>query len=109
MTIFEMLDVLESEIAELRAERARLRSALGNAEGRLRTISEALPPTVERRNRSKRSRKEDHPRTEADSPAAPPCPETNTATVERSIPSLGKRVALGRGLAQLRRTSTPDG
>jgi hypothetical protein len=105
MTTLEMLDAIESEIARLRTEQTRLVSALENAESELRTITEVLRPPAEGGKRSKRVRKDNGPQTPGESPAASPAPEANTETVEPGCRPLGKRVALGRGLAQLRRTS----
>lgn len=106
MTVLEMLDVVESKIALLQTERIRLLSALEDAEKRLRTIGEALrPSSVEGPKRPKRSRNAGGPHSPGKVPASSLASETNTTTVERGCRPVGKRVALGRGLAELRKTS----
>jgi hypothetical protein len=96
MTILEMLDALEHEIAGLRAERARLISALEDAERRLQTIREALGPPVEPAGAKPQRRKGTPSR--RPSPAA----AADGTTPERSGNHLGKRIALGRGMKQVR-------
>lgn len=111
MTIVEMLDVLENEIARLRADRTRLVSALEDAERRLNTAEEDPRPRTGSRKRSKRPRRQTGPKINAKpqtpSPAAAP-PESTTPRAAAAAPN-GKRIALGRGLAQLRRKPAPEG
>ncbi len=111
MTIVDMLDVLENEIVRLRADRTRLASALEEAERRLSVTKEESRPKAKSRKRSKRSRKNTGPKIKGKpltpSPIASP-PEPTTAQTTVAAPN-GKRIALGRGLAQLRRKPVPDG
>lgn len=105
MTVWEMLDILEGRIARLGAERAQLASALAEAERQLQTMGKAARPKTARRKPAKKSRK----RTAA-KPAPQSTPAAAAIATPPAAPSLGKRIALGKGLAQLRarRQHSPD-
>ena len=105
MTVWEMLDILEGRIARLGAERAQLASALAEAERQLQTMGKAARPKTARRKPAKKSRKRS-----AAKPAPQPTPAAAAVAFPPAAPSLGKRIALGKGLAQLRarRQHSPD-
>ena len=98
MTIIEMLDALEGEIVQLRAECARLVSALQDAQQRLRTIREAVRPTPERRKPGKKSPRDRSVLKKDHSQPALSITETGGTTRTRDNRHTGKRQALGKGL-----------
>jgi hypothetical protein len=104
MTVSEMLDILEGRIARLGAERARLAIALQDAEQRLKAIADTASAPPEH-GVTPAPRRRAAPKTPAPDPAAPPhAPEAASPPPATEPPAhtRGKRVALGRGLAQLR-------
>jgi hypothetical protein len=98
MTVSEMLDILEGRIARLGAERARLAIALQDAEQRLKAIADTASAPPEH-GVTPAPRRRAAPKPPAPDPAAPP--NAADAPAEPAH-TRGKRVALGRGLAQLR-------
>jgi hypothetical protein len=103
MTVLEMLDALEGQIAALRGERARLASALESAEERLKTVDQPAPRAAKKRRKPKKSAKAAKSRTK---PSKQKQPEIAAAGAEpaveppKSAPPK-RRQALGRGLSQL--------
>ena len=107
MTLLDMLDRLEAEIASLRIRNRQMEASLRKVDLR----STPAGARQERRKRASKSKKKKKgksasPREKNDRQLAlPVASDPNSAPPEGR--SLGKRQALGKSLVQLRRISSP--
>ena len=117
MDALEMLDALEGRIAAMRDERVRLASLLEDAERRLKTISDAAQSLKDSRRPAKsraaksRAAKSRAQKTRGGKPARKRTGTEKLPAPAMAEPSLGKRRALGRSLAEIRglRRGQPTG